>query len=87
MVAQADLPFAKCVCASVDLADFKLLGPVGWYVLLVHTWKLGSLPVALGSHPGLVQTVETDSRARPALELDVESLGATRNCALLVRGA
>ena len=37
-------------------------------------------------YPDLVQTVETDSRARPAFELDVDSPGATRICALLVRG-
>ena len=38
------------------------------------------------SYPDLVQPVEADSRARPAFELDVDSPGATRNCALLVRG-
>src|SRR3954470_4667112 len=37
-------------------------------------------------YPDLVQTVETDSRAWPAFELDVDSPGATRICALLVRG-
>ena len=37
-------------------------------------------------YPDLVQTVEADSRAQPAFELDVDSPGATRICALLVRG-
>ena len=38
------------------------------------------------SYPDLVQTVDTDSRAQPAFELDVDSSGATRKCALLVLG-
>ena len=37
------------------------------------------------SYPDLVQTVEADPRVRTAFELDVDSPGATRNCALLVR--
>ena len=39
------------------------------------------------SYPDLVQTVEADPRARPAFGFDVDSPGATQNCALLVRGA
>src|SRR3954466_1115144 len=38
-------------------------------------------------NPTSSMTVEADSRARPTFELDVDSPGATRNCALLVRGS
>src|ERR1043165_5085596 len=42
--------------------------------------------VRLTGYPNPRQTVETDSRARPAFELGVDSPGATRSCVLLVRG-
>src|SRR4051812_10622762 len=42
--------------------------------------------VRLTGYPNPSHTVETDSRARPAFELDVDSPGATRSCVLLVRG-
>src|SRR3954471_1041190 len=54
--------------------------------LLVHTWKLKGCPHSLGSYPDLLQPEEADPRARPAQGLGVDSPGATRNCALLVRG-
>src|SRR4051812_23748213 len=37
-------------------------------------------------YPDLSHMVETDSRARPAFELGVDSPGATQSCVLLVRG-
>jgi hypothetical protein len=45
------------------------------------------LPTCEGiSYPDLVQTEESDPRARPAFGLGVDSPGATRICSLLVRG-
>ena len=86
MVAQADLPFETVCVTGLQPVDLKQIGSVGWYILLVHLRELGVPARARVSHPDLIQTVETNSRVRPAFELDVDSLGGTRICALLVRG-
>src|SRR3954466_1360764 len=55
--------------------------------LLVHIVRLRTRShVRLTGYPNMRQMVETDSRARPDFELGVDSPGATRICALLVRG-
>src|SRR3954470_5507788 len=78
----------KTVCVPGELpADFQTTRASGDRVpLLVQTWKLEGYPQCWFSYPDLVQTVEANLRARPAFELDVNSPGATRICALLVRG-
>src|SRR3954463_80595 len=87
VVARADL-YLQRVC-------------VGWYPSCFRNtpgqrrhsfsrWStLGELGAPLNIHVWLTDlglTVETDSRAWPALELGVDSPGATRSCVSLVRG-
>src|SRR3954467_691886 len=55
--------------------------------LLVQPWPARAPPhVRCPGNPNPVETEEADPRARPAFGLGVDSPGATRNCALLVRG-
>src|SRR3954468_8742022 len=77
-----------CVCWSAASSFQTNLGQQG-HGFLVGPPCSAEDPVShvrLTGYPNLRQTVETDSRARPAFELGVDSPGATRICSLLVRG-
>ena len=85
VVAQADLHFCR-VCGGGTPAVLQTKpGQRGIVPLLVPD-QLGPGLIRVVWQSDLRHTIETDSRAWPAFELDVDSPGATRSCVLLVRG-
>ena len=90
MVSQDDLPFANhaYVCRVAPSRLFlKTTRASGDGVpMLVHTGELGKPLISGEANPNLSHTEESDLRVRTAFGLGVDSLGATRNGALLDRG-